>query len=224
MGFDNMTVTLQSPRVDYVSEYAPRYVEETVTVPETRVQRFVRLFTRKDVPTVQETHEIPSWDRVPVHHFHTVEFDDSHDAEDVRKILDRLTDRYDYEIVSAVVDVDYSTYETVNDFNSAPTGDQVGTLLVALTDAQEYRHTGLIAAVGEYGYDTDLTSEWMDDHYNGSWNSAAEYVENLVEDCYDIKIPDFVSIDWDDTADNLTTDYDFVDDAENGMVHVFNRY
>lgn len=209
MGFDLMTVVLQSS--------ALREVVETRTVKETKLQRFVRLFTRKDVPTTQ----VSVIREVDI--FRTVEFDDSHDAETVRPLLDRMTDN-DWEIVSVVADVDGMSYELVNGYNSAPTGDQVGTLLVALTDPHEYRHTGLIAAVGEYGFDTDLTSEWMDDRYHGDWDSPAEYVENLVSDCYTCDIPDFVSIDWEDTADTLGQDYDYVTDAETYKTHVFSRY
>lgn len=222
MGFEGMTVTLQSPRVSFVSEYAPTFVEETVLAPETSVQRFVRLFTRKDAPVQQITHEIPAWNRVPVHHFHTIEIDDSRDSEDVRTVLGKLTDRYDCEIVSVIAEVNSVVYEMVNNFNSSPSGDAVGTFLVALVD-DEYRASGIVAAVNEYGFDTDLTAGWMDDHYHGEWNSAADYVENLVEDCFDVKVPDFVSIDWDDSADNLKYDYDFVEDTETYAIHVFNR-
>lgn len=223
MGFDGMTITLQSPRVDYVSEYAPRYVEETVTVPETRVQRFVRLFTGKDAPTTQETHEVPAWNRVPVHHFHTMDVDESHDPEDVRTLLDKLTDRYGFEIVSALTEVDSVTYEMVDGMNSTVSGDILGTFLVALVD-DPYRAAGVVNAAKEYGMDSDMTAEWFDDHYHGEHSSAADYVESLVEDGYTTDIPDFVEIDWDATADNLSQDYDFVDDPETGAVHVFSRY
>lgn len=209
MSFDGMTVALQSTGL--------RDVEITVPVKETRVQRFVRLFTRKDAPTVQR-------DVIrEVDLFRTLDFDDSHDAETVRTILGKMTDN-DWEIVSVVVETDNGTYEMVDGFNSSPTGDSVGTFLVALTDPNEYRHNGIVAAVKEYGFDTDLTSEWMDDHYNGEHNSAADYAEELVTDCYDMQIPDFVSVDWEDTADTLSQDYDYVQDENTYGIHVFNRY
>ncbi len=223
MGFDGMTVTLQSPRVTYVSEYAPTFVEETVTAPETAVQRFVRLFTRKSAPVQQITHEVPAWNRVPVHHFHTVEVDDTHDSEDVRTLLDKLTDRYDHEIVSVIAEVDGVVYEMVDGYNTSPTGDHVGTFLVALMD-EPYRAAGVVNAAKEYGIDSDMTDTWMDDHYHGEWSSEAEYAENLVSDCFTTDIPDFVEIDWDETANNLSDDYDFVTDRETGAVHVFSRY
>lgn len=209
MSFEMMTVALQTTVM--------RDVVVTVPVKETKLQRFARLFTRKDAPTtqVEVTREIDA--------FRTLDFDDTHDAETVRPLLGRMTDN-GWEIVSVVVDAEGWSYEMVDGFNSSPSGDNVGTLLVALTDPQEYRQTGLIAAVKEYGFDTDLTSEWMDDHYHGSWDSAAEYAENLVTDCYSLDIPDFVSIDWDDTADTLGQDYDYVTDAETYSVHVFSRY
>lgn len=209
MTFDLMTVALQTTVL--------RDVVETVNVKESKVQRFVRLFTRKDAPTTQVSviREVDA--------FRTLDFDDSHDAETVRPMLEKMTDN-GWEIVSTVVKADGMSYEMVDGFNSSPTGDSVGTLLVALTDGNEYRHTGLIAAVKEYGFDTDLTSEWMDDHYHGEWNSPEEYAENLVEDCYNVKIPDFVSIDWEYTARDLGYDYDYVTDAENYNTHVFSRH
>lgn len=209
MSFDGMTVALQTSVL--------RDVMITVPVKETKVQRFVRLFTRKDAPTTRQNviREVDA--------FRTLDFDDSHDAEVVRPLLERMTEN-GWEIVSVVVDADNLSYELVSGYNSSPSGDHVGTLLVALTDTNEHRQTGLIAAVSEYGFDTDLTSEWMDDHYNGEWESPAAYAENLVEDCYSVDIPDFVSIDWDDTADTLAQDYDYVTDAESYTTHVFNRY
>ena len=209
MGVDGMTVALQTS--------ALRDVMITVPAPETKIQRFARLFTRKSAPTVQRSviREVDV--------FRTLEFDDSHDAETVRPMLERMTDN-GWEIVSVVTDVDGLSYEMVDGFNSSPSGDNVGTLLVALTDPHECRYTGLIAAVKEYGFDTDLTSEWMDDHYSGEWDSRAEWAENLVTDCYTLDIPSFVSVDWDDTADELGYDYDYVTDAENYNTHVFSRH
>lgn len=209
MGFDMMTVALQTSVM--------RDVVETREVKETKLQRFVRLFTRKDVPTtqVEVTREVDA--------FRTLEFDDSHNAETVRPMLERMTEN-GWEIVSVVVEADGLSYEMVDGYNSSPSGDHVGTLLVALTDTHEMRQIGLIAAVKEYGFGTDLTSEWMDDHYHGEWDSPAAYAENLVEDCYSLDIPAFVSIDWDDTADELGYDYDYVTDAENYSTHVFSRH
>lgn len=208
MGFDFMSVTLESP--------SPRVITETVTynVKESVTARVARFFTRKDAPTA--TYEVAR--HVPW--FHTVEVDDTCESEDVRALLAKLTDRYGYEIVSVVADVDSTSYEMVNGYNSAPTGDEVGTFLVALMD-EPYRAAGVVNAVREYGFGSDLTDTWMDDHYNGEWESPAAYAENLVEDCYTMKIPDFVSIDWDDTADTLGQDYDYVTDPETGMVHVY---
>lgn len=209
MTFNLMTVALQTTVL--------RDVVETVNVKESKVQRFMRLFTRKDAPTTQVSviREVDA--------FRTLDFDESHDAEKVRPILDKMTDN-GWEIVSIVVEANGMSYEMVDGFNSSPTGDHVGTLLVALTDNHEYRQTGLIAAVKEYGFGTDLTSEWMDDHYHGEWDSPAAYAENLVEDCYTCDIPSFVSIDWEDTANELGYDYDYVTDAENYNTHVFSRH
>ena len=34
-----------------------------------------------------------------------------------------------------------------------------------------------------------------------------DYVEELVKDCYDLNIPDWVAIDWETTADSVKIDY-----------------
>lgn len=209
MSFDGMTVVFQANVM--------RDVMVEVPVKETTLQRFARWFKGGEMPTtqVEVTREVNA--------FRELFFDDSLDAEDVRPLLERMTSN-DWEIVSVIVDADNLSYEMVDGFNSSPSGDHVGTLLVALTDKHEFRQTGLIAAVKEYGFDTDLTSEWMDDHYSGEWDSPAAYAENLVEDCYDMELPDFVSVDWDDTADTLGQDYDYVTDSETYGTHVFNRH
>lgn len=211
MGFDYLSVTLESP--------SPLVQVDTVTynVKESVTARVARFFTRKDAPTA--TYEVAR--HVPW--FHTVEVDDTCESEDVRALLAKLTDRYGYEIVSVVADVDNNSYEMVNGYNSAPTGDEVGTFLVALMD-EPYRAAGVVNAVHEYGFGSDLTDTWMDDHYNGKWESAEQFVEEHVSECYDLKIPDFVEVDWSETADNLSSDYDYVQDPETGSVHVFWKF
>ena len=48
--------------------------------------------------------------------------------------------------------------------------------------------------------------ESFDDAYQGEM-SGAEFAEQLVTDCYCLDIPAFVSIDWEDTWENLRYDY-----------------
>ena len=58
------------------------------------------------------------------------------------------------------------------------------------------------ADVGEFDFD---------DEYQGEWGSEEEFVENLVEDCYDIKVPSFVYVDWERTARDVMMDYSSYD-------------
>ena len=41
---------------------------------------------------------------------------------------------------------------------------------------------------------------------NAIWDIYVEAIQNLVEECYDCKIPDFVAIDWVETAKNCSYD------------------
>ena len=56
----------------------------------------------------------------------------------------------------------------------------------------------------EYFGEENLES--FDDAYQGEM-SGAEFAEQLVTDCYCLDVPAFVSIDWEDTWDNLRYDY-----------------
>ena len=57
------------------------------------------------------------------------------------------------------------------------------------------------------------------DEYNGCWSDAAEFVQNLIEDCYDLDIPSFVYVDWDRTARDVMMDYSSYDGSEG--IHIF---
>ena len=66
-------------------------------------------------------------------------------------------------------------------------------------------------------YDSEAIEEFIEyfgeeqlesfaDAYQGEM-SGAEFAEQLVTDCYCLDVPAFVSIDWEDTWDNLRYDY-----------------
>ncbi len=59
----------------------------------------------------------------------------------------------------------------------------------------------------------------MDDEYNGCWSNAEDFVQNLVEDCYDLDIPSFISIDWECTTRDVMMDYSAYDGNEG--THIF---
>ena len=56
----------------------------------------------------------------------------------------------------------------------------------------------------EYFGEENLES--FDDAYQGEM-SGAEFAQELVINCYEVNIPGFVSIDWEDTWENLRYDY-----------------
>lgn len=213
-GFDGMTVVIETA--------TPEIVVETVTynVKETAFERFARLFTRKDAPTA--TYDVTR--HVP--HFHTVEFDDTTDAESARDMLERLTDK-GHEIVSVVVDENYTSTELIKGGNSAPNGAHVGQLLVAMQE-DPYYVAGFVAAIHEYGFGfADDLNEWMSDNYRGEFDSPAEYAENVYDECYahDASgMPDWVVTDWDASAEQLGYDFDYVTHPESYSTHVFWRH
>ena len=57
------------------------------------------------------------------------------------------------------------------------------------------------------------------DEYNGCWDSVEEFVQNLVEDCYDLELPNFVHVDWERTARDVMMDYSEYE-GEDGT-HIF---
>ncbi len=214
MGFDGMTVVIETA--------SPKIVTETVTydVKETAVQRFVRLFTRKAAPTA--TYDVAR--HIPW--FHTVELDDTSDAESARDMLERLTDK-GHEIVSVVVDENGTSTELVSGINSAPNGAHVGQLLVAMQEEGWYAG-GFVAAIHEYGFGfADDLNEWMSDNYRGEFDSPADYAEHTFDELYahDVTgMPTWVTVDWEDSARELGYDDDYVTHPESYSTHVFYRH
>lgn len=214
MGFDGMTVVIETA--------TPEIVVETVTynVKETAFERFARLFTRKAAPTAtyDVTRHVP-W-------FHTIELDSSTDAESARDMLERLTDK-GHEIVSVVVDENGTSTELVSGSNSNPNGAHVGQLLIAMQEEDWYAG-GFVAAVHEYGFGfADDLNEWMSDNYRGEFDSPADYAEHTFDELYahDVTgMPTWVTVDWEDSARELGYDDDYVTHPESYSTHVFYRH
>ncbi len=210
MSFDNMTVALQTSVL--------RDVMITVPAEESKVQRFVRLFTRKDAPTIQREviREVDA--------FRTMDFDGSHDAETVRDLLERMTDN-GWEVVSVVVDENNTSSELV--VNGAPLGEHVGQLLVAI-DEDPYYVAGFVAAIREYGFGfSDDLNTWMQDNYRGEFDSPADYAEHTYDECYAADsegMPSWVVTDWEASARQLGYDDDYVTHPESYSTHVFYRH
>jgi transcription elongation factor Elf1 len=74
----------------------------------------------------------------------------------------------------------------------------------AIDEALEDYPADAVRAFIEY-FGEDCISD-ISDSYQGEM-SGAEFAEQLVTDCYSLDIPSFVSIDWEDTWDNLRHDY-----------------
>lgn len=70
------------------------------------------------------------------------------------------------------------------------------------------------AFVEEFGVDS---LSHFQDAYQGEYNSPEDFADQLVADCYSLDIPNFVSIDWTATWNNLEYDYIYNDGF------VFNR-
>lgn len=68
---------------------------------------------------------------------------------------------------------------------------------------EDYPADAIRAFIELYGEDN---LEHFIDSYQGEM-SGAEFAEQLVSDCYCLDIPAFVSIDWEDTWENLRYDY-----------------
>jgi len=68
---------------------------------------------------------------------------------------------------------------------------------------EDYPADAIRAFIELYGEDN---LEHFSDSYQGEM-TGAEFAEQLVSDCYCLDIPAFVSIDWEDTWDNLRYDY-----------------
>lgn len=198
--FGTLRVVFLSDNVESVTDLAPL----------SRVSKVWHRLTRKALPTIT----------TDLYHFHTVELDNSHDPDTFERVANVL-ERAEYTITSVVVDDSYSPEELVKEYH-IPSAEDISALFRGLVE-DSHRYEGYIAHVIEYGWDaSQLNESWMDDNYRGAWPSAADYVEDLVTDCYEMNTPDFVEIDWEATAENLESDYDFA--YYYGSYHVFSRY
>ena len=74
----------------------------------------------------------------------------------------------------------------------------------AINEALEDYPADAIRAFIEY-FGEDCIAD-ISDSYQGEM-SGKEFAEQLVHDCYCLDIPSFVSVDWEDTWDNLRHDY-----------------
>lgn len=70
---------------------------------------------------------------------------------------------------------------------------------------------------------SDLCGDGGNHQWRGDWypdtliadDHFTDFARELVEDCYSLKLPDFVEVDWEATAENVKEDYSMVDIGEN---------
>ena len=94
--------------------------------------------------------------------------------------------------------------ETVDDIEEETIEAEDSDNQEAINEALEDYPADAVRAFIEY-FGEDCISD-ISDSYQGEM-SGAEFAEQLVTDCYSLDIPSFVSIDWEDTWDNLRHDY-----------------
>ncbi len=59
----------------------------------------------------------------------------------------------------------------------------------------------------------------FNDQYNGCWDTAASFVQNMIEDCYEIPSHLALHIDWDSYAQDIMMDYSEYEGNEG--LHIF---
>lgn len=195
--FGSITIVMQHPVTESV----------TTTLPASKVSRMWHKLTRKPLPTI--TQDIP--------HTHTVTVDEYADAERLARTLTH-SEEYGYEFVSVQVEDAYGTTELTGEYRGNPHSAEIMALFEGVSQ-DEYRYAAYVAYIMENGWDSYLDSSRMDDIFQGEYESSADYAREFVTDCYDLQTPDFISIDWEETADNMGQDSSYV--RHNGSTFVF---
>jgi hypothetical protein len=214
--FYDLTVVFQSPKTEKM----------TFPVHLSRIKQVWYKAIRKAVPTY--TQEIP--------YFHTLILSldqDPHNAETAMWALANA----EYTIVSVVATDLYGSDELTEEWR-ADVAD-VSALFHAI-HKDTPRYEAYIAYVKEYDFDPSMgENSWGDNHIEGAYDSledfAMEYTFDTAESVKRYKgaygsytteevsvmqaLPDYVSIDWEDTANNLADDFLFA--GHNGSTHVF---
>ena len=119
--------------------------------------------------------------------------DDVIDSREITSRRDELQSEYD-ELEVAVEDSEEGSEErdladeNLNDFNTE-FGDELASLNALCHDGENASE------------DWEWGATLIRDSY------LTDYVQEMVEDCYSLKIPDFVEVDWEATARNVRMDY-----------------
>lgn len=203
--FETLTVVVMHPE-----EFQ---VEEERAIPETFLQKVVRKTLRKSAPTETVTHTFP--------HLHTITLDNTSDVsrfDDIAYILD--TSRHDWKLVSVVVTDAYGSDELVEKFTTVVDVSEFFTAMMR----NEAEYESYVAYVKEIEFPADMRERyWLSDNQYGRYEDMTAFAIDFTENggtSLD-SLPEHLSIDWEETAEVLSTYFSVV--RHNGNVFVFNQ-
>lgn len=199
--------------------------EREVSVPVNWIKRTWLNMRGQTLPTVT----VPTLVSVEMPSLYTIHVDEDTDADEFEeRIISSLNPKgNNHSIVSLLWETDFSRDIELYAPNQCPTGEELANFVHLMVEGDYASRTpdAYAAAVSEYGWDTyHLSDEWFQDNYHGQWDSPAAYAENLADDTGAVNTDnaDWVVIDWDASAEQLSYDYDFV--TFNFDSHVFYRH
>lgn len=199
--------------------------EREVSVPVNWFRRTWLNMRGQSLPTVS----VPTLVSKEFPSLYTITVDEDTDADDFgERITSALNpDGNNHSIVSLLWETSFRPVDLYEGEYSAPNAEELANFVRLMVEGDYASHTpdAYAAAVSEYGWDTGhMSDDWFQDNYHGQWDSPAAYAENLADDtgAVDTDNADWVVIDWDASADQLSYDYDFV--TFNFDSHVFYRH
>lgn len=140
--------------------------------------------------------------------FRDVEFDDTHDATQVDNIIKGM-ERSGWEIHSALINTDNDSH-----YIGAKDHATVSAVFDALFESPD--DAGKVIAYGELfgwmasNFEMTRYGRKYEDGFYGVYDSAREFAQEFVENDEEMSsllTHPYISIDWEDTADNLMNDF-----------------
>lgn len=149
-------------------------------------------------------------------HFHTVELTNSHKHSNYYDLFMRLWD-YNWEIVSVVV---HDTVGATEILENIPSFDNLSDFFEEVVD-NVYQVETAVAFVLALGWE-----EWEGYAYRercyGRYDNEEDFAEAVtILEYSDLEIPEWVEVDWQTTADNLTSKYGYTLVRHNGETFAF---
>jgi hypothetical protein len=141
------------------------------------------------------------------------ELDDAHSPDSLQSLVTRM-ENTGWIFSAAEIHTEYSS-ETVSIKDAATLSEVFGAL------CEDVDNAGQIIAYGElYGWDAspferNRYGRSYTEGFQGIYHSLAEMAEEWVTETTDTEIPDYIVVDWEETADNLngvleTFEYDYM--------------